>query len=46
MEIIETAVFTKQVRAEMSDEEYCALQLALIARPEAGDPSSGHSGSS
>lgn len=43
MEIIETAVFTKQVRAEMSDEEYRALQLALIARPEAGDliPGSG-----
>ena len=37
MELIETAVFTKQVRAEMSDEEYRALQLALVARPEAGN---------
>lgn len=43
MELIETAVFTKQVRAEMSDEEYRALQLALVARPEAGNliPGSG-----
>jgi hypothetical protein len=43
MELIETVVFTKQVRAELSDEEYRALQLALVARPEAGDliPGSG-----
>ena len=40
---METSVFTKQVRAALSDEEYRALQLALIARPEAGDliPGSG-----
>lgn len=37
MELIETAVFTKQVRTELTDEEYRALQLALIARPDAGD---------
>lgn len=35
MELIETAVFTKQVRAELSDEEYRALQLALVVRPDA-----------
>lgn len=43
MQLIETAVFTKQVRAELSDAEYRVLQLTLIARPEAGDliPGSG-----
>lgn len=43
MELIETAVFTRQVRAELSDEEYRAFQLSLIARPEVGDliPGSG-----
>lgn len=43
MELIETSVFTKQVQAELSDEEYRALQLARVARPEAGDliPGSG-----
>lgn len=43
MELIETAIFTKQVRAELTDEDYRALQLSLVARPEAGDliPGSG-----
>jgi hypothetical protein len=43
MELIETAVFTKQVQATLSDEQYRALQLQLIARPDAGDviPGSG-----
>lgn len=37
MELIETAVFTKQVQATLSDEEYRALQLYLILQPEVGD---------
>jgi hypothetical protein len=43
VELIETAAFTRQVRGELSDEEYRALQLALVARPAAGDliPGSG-----
>jgi len=43
MELIETSVFTKQIVEELSDEEYRALQLALVARPNAGDliPGSG-----
>lgn len=36
-------MFTKQVRAELLDDEYRALQLALVAHPEAGNliPGSG-----
>ncbi len=36
MELIETPVFTKQVLAALSDEEYRALQLHLIGHPDAG----------
>jgi len=36
LELIETAVFTKQVGAILSDEEYRALQFHLIVRPGAG----------
>lgn len=36
MELIETSVFTRQVQATLTDEEYRALQIELIARPEAG----------
>ena len=36
MELIETPIFTKQVRAALPDEDYRALHLYLIARPEAG----------
>lgn len=43
MELIETSVFTKQVPATLSDEEYRALQLYLMLRPDVGDliPGSG-----
>ena len=43
MELIETSVFTRQVQATLTEEEYRALQLELIARPEAGSiiPGSG-----
>lgn len=43
MEIIETSLFTKQVQAALSDEEYRAFQLHLLGRPAAGDliPGSG-----
>ncbi len=37
MELIETALFTKQVQAAFSDAEYRAFQLHLIFRPAAGD---------
>ena len=36
MHIIETPVFTAQIRDFLSDEEYRALQLALVMRPEQG----------
>ena len=37
MERIETAVFTKQVQAALSEEQYREFQLSLILRPDAGD---------
>lgn len=36
MELIETSIFTKQVQAALSEEEYRAFQLYLILRPDAG----------
>lgn len=36
MIIIETGVFTRQVRALLTDEEYRQLQLALVFHPEMG----------
>ncbi|HEY4216810.1 MAG TPA: type II toxin-antitoxin system RelE/ParE family toxin [Gemmatimonadaceae bacterium] len=36
MELIETPLFSKQVQAAWSDEEYRAFQLHLVLRPEAG----------
>jgi mRNA-degrading endonuclease RelE of RelBE toxin-antitoxin system len=36
MEFIETPVFTKEVRVQLSAEEYRGLQLALVLRPEQG----------
>ncbi len=36
MVIIETSVFTRQVRALLSDEEYRELQTELVNRPVAG----------
>jgi len=44
VELIETSVFTRQVRAALSDDEYRALQLALILRPESGNLIPGSSG--
>jgi len=43
MELIETSLFTKQVEASLSDEEYRALQLHLVLHPDVGDviPGSG-----
>ena len=43
MEIIETSVFTKQIKELISDEEYGELQFALVQRPDLGDiiPQSG-----
>jgi len=36
MVIIETSIFTRQVRQLMSDEEYRELQTALVHRPNTG----------
>lgn len=36
MVIIETTVFTRQVRELLSDDEYRELQAALVERPDAG----------
>jgi hypothetical protein len=36
MELIETPIFSRQVEAQLSAEEYRALQLALAFTPEAG----------
>ena len=36
MVIVETSVFTRQVQKILTDEEYRALQMALIARPDMG----------
>lgn len=36
MELVETSVFTKQVQTHLSDDEYRALQLALVLRPDVG----------
>jgi mRNA-degrading endonuclease RelE of RelBE toxin-antitoxin system len=36
MVIIETSVFTRRVRALLSDDEYRELQATLVERPKAG----------
>lgn len=36
MIIIETSIFTRQVQALLTDEEYRQLQLALVIHPELG----------
>lgn len=36
MEIIETPIFTKRIKAVLSDDEYRRLQWALVVNPEAG----------
>jgi hypothetical protein len=36
MQIVETSVFTKRVKAHLSDEEYRRLHLAVCFRPEQG----------
>ena len=36
MEIIETSIFTRQIQALFSDEEYRQLQLAFLSQPDLG----------
>ena len=36
MKFVETPVFTRSLRAGLPDEEYRALQIALMLRPEQG----------
>lgn len=44
MIFVETAVFTRQIKALVSDEEYAAFQRELAADPEAGDVIAGTGG--
>jgi len=44
VEIIETSIFTRQVQALLSAEEYRRLQLALIIQPDIGSVISGSGG--
>jgi mRNA-degrading endonuclease RelE of RelBE toxin-antitoxin system len=37
MRFVETPIFTREVKKLLTDEEYRALQLALLLRPEQGD---------
>ena len=36
MRFVETPIFTKEVRVAFNDDDYRALQLALVLRPEQG----------
>ncbi|MBI4787084.1 MAG: type II toxin-antitoxin system RelE/ParE family toxin [Chloroflexi bacterium] len=44
MVIIETSIFTRQVRDLLSDEEYRELQMALVNRPHASSVIKGSGG--
>ena len=44
MVFIESAVFTRQVRELLTDEEYAALQWHLASLPQAGDVIQGTGG--
>ena len=37
MQFVETPIFTKEVQSFLKDDEYRALQTALILRPEQGE---------
>jgi hypothetical protein len=36
MQFVETPIFTKEIRAALPEEQYRALQMALMLRPEQG----------
>ncbi len=44
MIFIETSIFTKEIKALLTDEQYRALQVALMRRPKAGRPIKGGGG--
>lgn len=44
MRFVETSIFTKRVTAQLRDEDYLALQLALVFRPEQGPIIAGSGG--
>ena len=44
MVFVETPIFTAEVQALLSDEDYAALQQQLVAQPAAGDVMAGTSG--
>lgn len=37
VEFVETEIFTRRILGTLSDQEYSALQMFLIKRPDAGD---------
>ena len=44
MQFVETPIFTKTVRKLLTDDDYRALQLALVLRPEQGHVIKGSGG--
>jgi hypothetical protein len=44
MVFVETPIFTADVQAMLSDEDYAALQLHLVSQPNAGDVVAGTGG--
>lgn len=44
MVLVETSIFTRQVQALFSDEEYRQLQMALVLHPDLGAVIPGSSG--
>ena len=44
MVFIETLIFTADVKALLSDQDYAALQLHLVRQPDVGDVIAGTSG--
>ena len=44
MVIVETSIFTRQIQALLTDDEYMQLQVALIQRPDMGPVMPGSGG--
>ena len=44
MEIIETSIFTKQIKKLLTEDEYRKFQVALLINPDAGDVIKGSGG--
>jgi len=44
MEIVETPIFTKLITENLSDDDYCEIQMALIENPALGSKIKGSGG--